>query len=742
MPDRDLNERLQAIDRLEAPDLWGDIRARKPVPDQEPNSRARLAAVLVAAAGVAVGMTLLGRAFLLDTSRPPDVVGLKPAATPRNGALAFSAVVPKGGGAVFTVDPDAVDGLEPRRITVGRLSLGGVTWSPDGSRLAVGAGRGKGSGEILVMNADGTGAHVITSRPGLVYNGPVWSPTGTEIAFFSGGGDLYLIRPDGSGLRKIGTPKPRDCSYLNPSWAPAGGALVVVLECFQVSGDFRSLVVVPTEGGSPHTVYGSVEAPADIGPVNPKAEDIADPSWGKRSIAFTRIRNGQSEIWSISPEGVLTGPLTSGSVDSAPAWAPDGTKLAFFRLTGETSDLLVVDATGANPRIVAKDLQAPRYLTWQPLPVALPQTPAAAQGANGEIWFRRGSGKGGMLIESIDPDGANRQVLFRDTYDGGTDNLGDAYDWSPDGSQVAFIDSTRYIGEVPTGSSWDVYTMNADGTGRRQVTDDGAFDAAPSWSPDGTRIVYASDKGDPDRPACEMRATCNRDVFAMNADGSAQVQLTSEPGADWQPDWGPDGRIVFVSDRDDAAGDIYVMNADGTGVTRITNTPEDEYQPRWSPDGTHIAFVRSDGKSAALFVMDADGSNEIQIAGDLATSFSVEPDILDDFAWSSDGTMLAFAGGAEYSTTLFVIGADGQGLRTLVEEPQYGVGGPAWRPALSGSDTRTGQAAAAVLTPAPRECPVGIGFLRHPRAEAWEVPEAMHGHLPAGFPNGFGLQVE
>jgi Tol biopolymer transport system component len=366
------------------------------------------------------------------------------------------------------------------------------------------------------------------------------------------------------------------------------------------------------------------------------------------------------------------------------------------------------------------------------------ETPAST---NGEIWFRRGGGEGGVWIESIGPDGSNRQVLFRDTYAGGTDNVGEAYDWSPDGSQVAFIDSTRYIGEVPTGSSWDVYTMNADGSGRRQVTDDGAFDAAPSWSPDGTRIVYASDKGDPDRPACEMHVTCNRDIFAMNADGSAPVQLTNEAGADWQPDWGPDGRIVFVSERADAGGDIFVMNADGTDVTRITATPEHEYQPRWSPDGSHIAFVRSDGHAAGLFVMESDRSNEIRVARDLATSFSVEPDILDTFAWSPDGTMLAFAGGAEYSTTLFVVGTDGSNLRALVEEPQYGVGGPAWRPAVSGGDTRTGQAASAVLSPAPRECPVGIGFLRHPRAEPREVPDAMHGHLPSGFPSWFGLQL-
>ena len=364
-----------------------------------------------------------------------------------------------------------------------------------------------------------------------------------------------------------------------------------------------------------------------------------------------------------------------------------------------------------------------------PTPTIMTRAPAVA---NGEIWFRRGSGEGGVWIEAVDPDGSNRRVLFRDPHAGGTDDVGHAYDWSPDGSRVAFIDSTGYIGEVSTGSSWDVFVMNADGSGRVQVTDDGGFDAAPSWSPDGARIVYASDRSDPDRPGCEMDFSCNVDIFAVSVDGTDQLQLTSEAGFDSQPDWGPDGRIAFASDRDDPAGDIYVMNADGGEIARLTSTPGHDGQPRWSPDGTRIAFARDEGGSFGLYVMHSDGANEQRLAGGLPPSHSVEPDIFDDFAWSPDGTAIAFIDGGDGPGTLFVVGADGSGLQKLVEDEAYGLSGPAWRP-------RTVLDPSAATAPAPRDCPMGI-FRDRPVHSA-QASRLMRGHLPTALPPGFGIQV-
>ena len=84
--------------------------------------------------------------------------------------------------------------------------------------------------------------------------------------------------------------------------------------------------------------------------------------------------------------------------------------------------------------------------------------------------------------------------------------------------------------------------MNADGTGTVALTANDDDDAFPSWSPDGSRIAFTSDR---DRQGDD-------EIFAMNADGTGVVQLTTTNGSidDWWPAWSPDGsRIAFVSDR-------------------------------------------------------------------------------------------------------------------------------------------------------------------------------------------------
>ena len=72
----------------------------------------------------------------------------------------------------------------------------------------------------------------------------------------------------------------------------------------------------------------------------------------------------------------------------------------------------------------------------------------------------------------------------------------------------------------------------------------------------------------------------------MNIDGSNQIRLTDDPAEDFQATWSPEGnRIAFGSDRD-GNDDIYVMDADGSNVVRLTDDPDDDFSPDWSPDGT------------------------------------------------------------------------------------------------------------------------------------------------------------
>ena len=152
--------------------------------------------------------------------------------------------------------------------------------------------------------------------------------------------------------------------------------------------------------------------------------------------------------------------------------------------------------------------------------------------------------------------------------------------------------------------------MGGDGSNRTRLTDSPGMDMQPDWSPDGSKIAFVS-----------IRSGTN-EIYIMDADGSNQTRITAPtPPHDPQrstywaqretPVWSPDGsKIVFTSVRDGNQADIYVMDADGSNEVRITTNPGSDSNPTWSPDGSKIAFESDRDQITAIYVMDADGSNE------------------------------------------------------------------------------------------------------------------------------------
>jgi Tol biopolymer transport system component len=203
--------------------------------------------------------------------------------------------------------------------------------------------------------------------------------------------------------------------------------------------------------------------------------------------------------------------------------------------------------------------------------------------------------------------------------------------WSPDGTKIVFHSNRA--------GNYDVWVMNADGSNKMQLTTHSKRDRRPHWSPDGTKIVFHSNRAG------------NHDVWVMNADGSNKMQLTTHSAKDTHPNWSPDGtKIAFQSDRSGNI-DIWVMDADGFNLTQITDNLGYDTHPMWSPDGTKIAFSRGEPEvSGDIWVMDADGSNQAQLTDN--TGDEQHPD------WSPDGTTIAFRSNEKGNYDVWVVYLD------------------------------------------------------------------------------------
>jgi Tol biopolymer transport system component len=189
-------------------------------------------------------------------------------------------------------------------------------------------------------------------------------------------------------------------------------------------------------------------------------------------------------------------------------------------------------------------------------------------------------------VWSVNADGSHPADLLKNSgVSGGTP------DWSPDGTQIAFV------GKRP-GETFGIYVMNADGTGPIRLTSRGHEAQYPDWSPDGSRIAFTSVQGG------------QFDIYVMNANGSGVRQLTHAPGEDNWPEWSPDGRQIVYSH----ANELWMMNADGTGQHRLTVGAG---EPSWSPDGDWIAFdcAANSDPIGGMCAMHPDGSERTPILG-------------------------------------------------------------------------------------------------------------------------------
>ncbi|HET7551721.1 MAG TPA: DPP IV N-terminal domain-containing protein [Gemmatimonadaceae bacterium] len=326
----------------------------------------------------------------------------------------------------------------------------------------------------------------------------------------------------------------------------ANGDVSIAVEAGSHSVALTSLGSCSVDGTNPVTV--DVPAGGDV-PVTFTVTCGGEPA--ATAIAFASARSGNYNIYTILDDGTGLKQLTTDAdpdFSLLPAWSPDGSKIAFSSTRERSS-------TGL------------------------------------DIWV-------------MDADGSNQTRL--------TDAAGQngRAAWSPDGSKIAYASIVDVDVGGQTTQVGEIWVMNADGSGATALTSDGAFANSPSWSPDGSKIVFQSNRDGTDQ------------IYVMNADGSGITRLTNGDWGDQQPAWSPDGtKIAFQSTRDAADPnavdvtdfEIYVMNADGGSPTRLTNNDVFDGNVAWSANGSKLVFdTRRDGNEE-VYVMNADGSNPVNV---------------------------------------------------------------------------------------------------------------------------------
>ena len=271
--------------------------------------------------------------------------------------------------------------------------------------------------------------------------------------------------------------------------------------------------------------------------------------------------------------------------------------------------------------------------------------------AQAQIAFSSNREDGSYDIYVIDAAGGNLRRL--------TNNRGLNWfpSWSSNGKRIAFQSNKD--------GNNDIYVIDAAGGNQRNLSNNLGDDRCPSWSPDGERIVFAS----------------AGEIYVMDADGGNQQNLTnSDDSRDITPSWSLDGKQIAFGARRDGhfktnhgiTSEIYVMNADGGNQRRLTNNRHHEIYPAWSPHGKQIAFVSykdADFQSADIYMIDADGDNHRRLTNNPHSDNSP--------SWSPDGERIAFSSFRDGNWEIYVMDADGGNQRNLTKHDSWDLS-PAW----------------------------------------------------------------
>src|SRR5260370_9154585 len=301
------------------------------------------------------------------------------------------------------------------------------------------------------------------------------------------------------------------------------------------------------------------------------------PQSGPTKIAFASNRDGSAQIYSMNTDGSGLSRLTDDAAnDEAPNWSPNNSRIVFQsdrdNLFSGLADIYVMNWDGSGQMRLTSDAADDSAPVWSPDGTKI-AFQSARNGASYQIYVMNADGSGQVNVSN---SAAN------DTQPS----------WSSDGSKIAFASDRDQAGFS------SIYVMNANGTNQTRLTISGTglLDQQPAWSPDGTKLTFTSTRDsivqtwqetdDNGGIVTNSKLLANKQVYVMNANGSAQVRLTNTLENDDSASWSGDGtKIVFRSERErdccDPTQQVWVMNSDGSSQVNLSVNPYGDHCPSW-----------------------------------------------------------------------------------------------------------------------------------------------------------------
>jgi TolB protein len=449
-----------------------------------------------------------------------------------------------------------------------------AAFSPDGRKLVFVSTREGGTANLWILDLASLRAQRLTTGTGGNYR-PSWSPDGKWIAFSSGRGkpmpfsegrwerlqlaDLYIVHPDGSGLKQI--PVQQDfCG--SPKWM--ADSRHIVTYCMTAQQTLANRIASPAPGNDTHLI--SVDTTSGASTEMPAAGVKINPSpLGPSEIGYIRKDTLDPGI-----EYLSGGHGPRGAIRTA-SWSPDGKFVVFHKQVAGTP-------TGLQ-KAFSKNSQYDLEIATGTLPSFNP---------SGTQFVTTGFPNGRASLSAITVTTVQTgvsQIVYRDK----TSNAL-AGSWSPDGSKIlfgigpfaAFFDGfhSEFLNPAdrPEGGA-KVALVNADGTGFQELTAAEGNNAFPSFAPDGKHFVYRTFSRD------------GNGLRVMDLTSRAVTNLTD--GYDNFPLWSPRGDLIVFARLAGGTYDIYTIKPDGSSLKRLTNGKGNDAHMTWSPDGEHIAFASS-----------------------------------------------------------------------------------------------------------------------------------------------------